>query len=129
MQQNPLAHTLKVFFAIAFIFIANQTLARPTTDHMTICYGVDKKDNMSFKTPCMVSSAGGAGVHVVTYQIKGKEYHIEQSDYTDSLNGQPYKTYVRGAFFERMPDTTEEGDYSFFCYKSRQAHFCSKQDN
>ena len=116
---------VKAFLAMACILSANQASSRPTTDKMTICYGVDKQDNMSFKTPCMVSDWGGAGLSVLTYRINDKDYDIETSDDGDFLNGKPYKTYVRDAFFSRLTDGSDE--YSYYCYKSKLAHFCSQQ--
>ena len=117
---------VKAFLAMACILSTNQASSRPTIDKMTICYGVDKQDNMSFKTPCMVSDWGGAGLSVLMYRINDKDYDIETSDDGDFLNGKPYKTYVRDAFFSRLTDGSDE--YSYYCYKSKLAHFCSQQN-
>lgn len=116
-----------VLLSTASILSANQTSARPTTDKMTICYGVDKQDNMSFKTPCMASDWGGAGLSVLTYRINGKDYDIESSNDGDFLNGKAYTTYLRDAFFSRVPDSSNV--YTYYCYKSTAAHFCSQQNN
>lgn len=117
---------VKAFLAMACILSANQASARPETDKMTICYGVDKQDNMSFKTPCIVTDTGYNGIMILIYQINGKKYVIESSDEGDFLNGKDYKSYVRGAFFKRVPDNDES--YSYYCYKSKEAHFCSQQN-
>ena len=95
---------VKAFLAMACILSANQASSRPTTDKMTICYGVDKQDNMSFKTPCMVSDWGGAGLSVLTYRINGKDYDLETSNDDDFLNGTQYKIYVRDDFYNRVTD-------------------------
>lgn len=115
----------KAFLAMACILGASQASARPATDKMTICYGVDKQDKMSFKTPCIATNTGGAGVMVLIYQINGREYLIESSDDGDFLNGRAYTTYLRDAFFGRVPDSSDA--YSYYCYKSKAAHFCSQQ--
>lgn len=111
---------------MACILSANQALSRPTIDKMTICYGVDKQDNMSFKTPCMASSGGGAGLGFITYRINGKDYDIESSNDGELLNGKPYKSYLRDAFFNRVRSDSES--YSYYCYKAKSAHFCSQQN-
>lgn len=109
-----------------FILGSNQSSARPEVDKITICYGVDKQDNMSFRTPCIATNTGGAGINILIYQFKDKEYAIESSDFGEYLNGEPYTTYVRDAFFNRNHDDSDS--YSYFCYQSKTAHFCSKQD-
>ena len=78
---------VNAFLAMACILSANQASARPETDKMTICYGVDKQDNMSFKTPCIVTDTGYNGIMILIYQINGKKYVIESS--VESKNGLP----------------------------------------
>lgn len=109
---------------IASALVSISSYAGPEIDHMTICYGVNSKDKMSFKKPCIVTNTGGSGTIVTIYQIDNKEYTIVHEDGGDWLNDKPYKGYLRDAFFRRTKDTD---DYSYYCYQSKIAHFCSKQ--
>ena len=107
------------------VFITSTAIGMPSTDSMTICYGVSANDKQSFKTPCMVTNTGGCGSLVTIYQIKGKEYMIVSEDSKEWLNNKPFKSYTRGAFFERQDSYQQE--YSYYCYQSKAAHFCAKQ--
>ncbi|WP_230656894.1 hypothetical protein [Psychrobacter sp. I-STPA10] len=110
-----------VSLIFGLIFSAN---ARPAIDTMTICYGVNNQDGMAYRTPCIATDTGGAGSNILIYQIKDKEYWIVEEEGGEWLNNEPYETYVRDAFFHRTGDNDE---YSYFCYQSASAHFCSKQ--
>lgn len=107
------------------IGLSNLAYARPEIDKMSICYGV-KGDKQSFKEPCIVTNGGGAGISILIYKIKSKEYTIEKSDDGDFLNGRKYTTYMRDSFFLK---TKSEDDKSYFCYKTfdKKIEFCSSQ--
>ena len=107
------------------VFITSAVFAMPSTDSMTICYGVGANDKQSFKTPCIVTNTGGGGSLVTIYQIKGKDYTVVSEDGGEWLNDKPFKAYTRGAFFERLP--SDNDDFNYFCYQSKAAHFCVKQ--
>lgn len=115
---------LKIGIGVSLL-LSSVSFAMPSTDSMTICYGVGADDKQSFKTPCIVTNTGGGGSLVTIYQIKGKDYTIVSEDGGEWLNDKPFKTYARGAFFERLPSDTD--DFNYFCYQSKAVHFCVKQ--
>ena len=90
---------MKKLLGLIAILASVQAVARPEVDKSTVCYGVNKHDKQSFKTPCIATSGGGAGVSVLTYQFNGKKYEIVEEDSGRSLNGSPYKDYGRDSFF------------------------------
>lgn len=118
------AGLVKIGIGVSF-FITSVVFAMPSTDSMTICYGVGTDDKQSFKTPCMVTNTGGGGSLVTIYQIKGKDYTIVSEDGGKWLNDKPFKTYTRGAFFERL--NSDNDGFNYFCYQSKAVHFCAKQ--
>lgn len=107
------------------VFITSAVFAMPSTDSMTICYGVGANDKQSFKTPCIVTNTGGGGSLVTIYQINGKDYTIVSEDGGEWLNNKPFQAYTRGDFFERQ--SGYQDDYAYYCYQSKAAHFCAKQ--
>jgi hypothetical protein len=86
----------------ASLGVAATCFAMPETDDIAICYGVGADDKQTFKTPCTVTNTGGGGSIVTIYQIKDKQYTVVSESSGDWLNEQPYTSYTRGAFFERL---------------------------
>ncbi len=112
-----------LLFLLSVIFILAH--AREETDQISICYGV-KNNKVAFKTPCIVTNTGGAGVSILEYSFKERKYTIESSDSGDFLNGQKYVGYMRDSFFKV---TNVESEKKFFCYKTedKKIDFCSVQ--
>ena len=90
--------------------------ARPDVDQLTICYGV-KNNKVAFKTPCIVTNTGGAGVSILEYQFKDRKYMIENSDSGNFLNDKKYVGYMRDSFFNV---TNIEKEKKFFCYENKR---------
>ena len=73
------------------------------------------------KAPCVTSEGGGAGTSISDYAFKNKSFQIVQSMSNDSMNGLPYKEYMRDDFFNKTKKTNEE---KFTCYKNKKDDFC-----
>lgn len=115
---------MKKLGLILILAIPLSAMARPDLDNQTICYGINSKGQQTYKTSCIVTSTGGAGQSLTIFTIKGKEYTIAEG-YENSLNGLPYKTYARDAFFKK----TTDDDAPYYCHQSKKVHFCFKAFN
>ncbi len=112
---------LKISCGLLLIAVfANSAGARPQTDTLAICYEV-KGDEILSKTPCVTSEGGGAGTSISEYEFKNKSFQIVQGMSSNTMNGLPYKEYMRDEFFNK---TIKSNEGNFTCYKNRKDDFC-----